>query len=172
MSGGHLILVGLPGAGKTTVGRLVAQDLGVPFVDVDTLIEERIGVSIAEIFADQGEAAFRELERQCVAKLAAEHSPCVIAPGGGWAAQPGTLRSVAGEALTVYLETAPAVAAERSRGGPERPLLADRREEGMRELHGQRERFYARCDASVPTDNRTPREVASEVVELARISEG
>ena len=165
-----MILVGLPGAGKTTVGRLVAKQLGVRFADVDGLIEERIGLSIPRIFSDRGEESFREYERDIVAELVASDRPRVIAPGGGWAAQPQSLDSVAGRALTVYLETTPATAAVRARNGVLRPLLGA--EEGYKgritELHRTRHRYYSRCDVSVSTDGRTPVEIAQEVVELAR----
>jgi len=170
VKGGHVILVGLPGAGKTTVGRLVAKQLGVRFADVDGLIEERIGLSIPRIFSDRGEGSFREYERDMVAELVASDRPRVIAPGGGWAAQPQSLDSVAGRALTVYLETTPATAAVRARNGVLRPLLGA--EEGYKgritELHRTRHRYYSRCDVSVSTDGRTPVEIAQEVVELAR----
>lgn len=171
MKGGHVILVGLPGAGKTTVGRLVAERLGVRFADVDALIEERVGLPIPRIFSDRGEESFREYERDIVAELVASDRPRVIAPGGGWAAQPQSLDSVAGRALTVYLETTPATAAVRARNGVLRPLLGA--DEGayegrITELHRTRQRYYSRCDLSVSTDGRTPVEVAQEVVELAR----
>ena len=171
MKPSHLILVGLPGAGKTTVGGLLAEELGMPFVDVDTLIEERVGASAADIFAERGEVAFRELERQSVAELLARDTAHVIAPGGGWAAQPDNLRSVSGRALTVYLETTPAVAAARTEGTGHRPLLdtaAGERAARMGELYRQRERSYAGCDAAVMTDDRSPAEVALEVAKLAR----
>ena len=171
MSHRHLVLVGLPGAGKTTVGRLVAEDLGWPFVDVDALIEERVGSSPSAIFADGGEPEFRELERQSVGELIAEDRSHVIAPGGGWAAQAGALESGAERAFTVYLQTDPAVAASRTNKSRHRPLLdvdGAGRETRMRELHSQRERSYDRCDAVVETDDRTAAEVARKVAELAR----
>ena len=171
MKGGHVILVGLPGAGKTTVGRLVAEHLGVRFADVDVLIEERIGIPIPRIFSDRGEDSFREYEREIVAELVASDRPQVIAPGGGWAAQAQSLDSVAGRALTVYLETTPATAAVRARNGVLRPLLgADEAgyEGRISELHRTRQRCYSGCAVSVSTDGRTAVEVAQEVVELAR----
>jgi shikimate kinase len=171
VKGGHVILVGLPGAGKTTVGRLVAERLGVPFAEVDALIEERVGLPIPRIFSDRGEGAFREYESEIVAELVASDHARVIAPGGGWVAQAHSLDSVAGRALTVYLETTPATAAVRARNGVLRPLLGA--DEGtyegrIAELHRTRQRYYSGCDVSVSTDGRTPVEVAQEVVELAR----
>ncbi len=177
MTGRHLILVGLPGAGKTTVGRLVAKTLDMPFVDVDDLIEESAGSSVREIFADRGEATFRRLERQSVAELMRRERGTVIAPGGGWAAQPDSLDSVAGRALTVYLETTPEVAAARTEGTGSRPLLdstaptphapADR-ETRMRELYERRWRFYAGCELVTLTDDVSAADVARKVAELAR----
>ncbi len=175
MTARHLILVGLPGAGKTTVGRLVAEDLGWPFVDVDALIEERVGSSPPAIFADRGEAEFRKLERRSIGELIAEDRCQVIAPGGGWAAQAGALESVAERAFTVYLQTDPHVAAARTEESHHRPLLdvdGAGRETRMRELYWQRERSYDRCDAVVETDERTAAEVARKVAELARSQVG
>jgi len=167
----HVILVGLPGAGKTTVGRLVARELGTPFVDVDGLIEERLGMPVAQVFLERGERAFRDHEGATVEELVAREAPHVIAPGGGWAAQPGSLESVAGRALTVYLETTPATAAVRAQNGTVRPLLGPEPsgyEARVTELHRERDRHYSACDAVVATDGRTPAEVAGQVAELAR----
>ena len=181
MTARHLILVGLPGAGKTTVGRLVAETLDMAFVDVDDLIEESTGSSVGAIFADRGEAAFRRLERRSVAELMRREHGTVIAPGGGWAAEPHSLDSVEGRALTVYLETAPEVATALT-GGPgggeaggvgSRPLLdsspptADR-ETRMRELYERRRRCYAGCELVTRTDDVTAADVARKVAELAR----
>ena len=167
----HVILVGLPGAGKTTVGQLVARELGTPFVDVDGLIEERLGMPVAQVFSQHGERTFRHHERAAVEELVAREAPHVIAPGGGWAAQAGSLESVAGRALTVHLETTPATAAVRAQNDTVRPLLGpdlSGYEARLTELYRERERHYSACDAVVTTDWRTPAEVAGQVAELAR----
>jgi shikimate kinase len=167
----HVILVGLPGAGKSTVGRLVAAGLRTPFHDVDARIERRLGISIKEIFASQGEAAFRELERQETATLLSG-PPAVIVPGGGWAAQEGNLEAVVGRALTVYLATSPATALARLESEDVRPLLARvDREATLESMHAARRPFYERCEATIVTDDRSPSQVADEVIELALRSE-
>jgi len=186
----HIVLVGLPGAGKTTIGQLAAAALGAPFLDLDAAIERRAGKSISRLFAENGEAAFRELERLEM-EAALEAPPSVIAPGGGWAAHPGNLEAAAVRALTVYLRVAPDVAAERvvpTTGGRHRradsgeltadgevltadirPLLAGPNiAERVGELYRERRVFYERCEVTVPADPADPGVVAREVANLAR----
>ena len=86
----HLVLIGLPGAGKSTVGRMLAEKLHTGYVDIDSVLIRKEGKPITMIFAEKGEQAFREMERKEV-EAALEHEPAVIVPGGGWAAQPGQL---------------------------------------------------------------------------------
>jgi shikimate kinase len=168
----HIVLIGLPGAGKHTVGRIVAERLQAGFVDIDGILARRAGKPITLIFAEQGEAAFREMERKEV-ELALGTAPAVIAPGGGWAAQPGALELARGHALVVCLRTRPETAAARAAPQGNRPLLTGEDPVArMRELFKEREAFYCRADAEVDTDRRTPAEVASEVVRLAQSSAG
>lgn len=192
----HLVLVGLPGSGKSTAGKLAAQVLRAPFVDVDVAIEARAGRPISRIFAEDGEPAFREMERREVLRVLAV-LPSIVAPGGGWAARPGNLEEATMRAVAVYLETAPTVAARRLEGqhkqegeegqrGQEgekrpggqndwggRPLLAGGALEArLRELLAAREPFYRAAQVAVVTDGKTPAEVAQELVTLARTRAG
>ena len=147
---------------------MVAASLGTQVHDVDALIEQRSGISISEIFASKGEAEFRALER-AETERALQGPPAVIVPGGGWAAQPGNLESVAGKAVTVYLATSPNTAFVRTAATDERPLLVGGgRAERLESLHDARKPYYERCDATVATDDRTASQVAREVIELAR----
>jgi len=168
----HLVLVGLSGSGKTAAGRLAAAALDAPFHDIDALIEEREDVSISRIFAERGEEAFRQLEREAV-RRALEGMPAVIAPGGGWAAQPWSAEDAADRAILVYLRTSPQVAAARVAREGNRPLLEGVDPvERLRQLLEEREAAYLTAPLLVETDARTVEEVASELVALARSRAG
>jgi shikimate kinase len=157
------------------VGRLAAAKLTAPFVDLDEEIAASSGKRIAQLFAERGEAAFRQLEREAMERTLAA-PPSVVAAGGGWAAQPGNLEATGDRAVTVYLRVAPEVAAERvvttGVGSPtsgDRPLLTGRdAEPRMRELFRARRSFYQRCQATVSVDRKQPAEVAEAVAKLAR----
>ncbi len=164
----HLVLVGLPGSGKTVAGRVAAALLGAPFVDVDAEIARREAASVSAIFAEQGEPAFRVAERTTV-RAALDRAPGIIAPGGGWAAQVGNLDEVRGRAMVVYLRTGPREAAGRLPRDGARPLLdAADPAKRLTELLAERERFYAAADHTLDTDGKSVSQVARELVLLAR----
>jgi shikimate kinase len=167
----HVILIGLPGSGKSTVGPLVAAQLGFRFVDVDQVLELDVGLPVPAILEKLGEGRFRALEREAVEKFAAQVDPMVISPGGGWAAHGANLSRARAHALTVYLKTSVQVAAQRVIESGGRPLLPAGTEiQGMEQLLRKREVNYLAADAVVSTDGRPPGVVALEVVQLARIS--
>lgn len=162
-----MVLVGLPGSGKSTAGRIAADLLDLPFTDIDREIEKSSGRSVAELFEGEGEAAFRARERTAV-RAAVNRGAGVVAPGGGWVAQPGALEDAA-NALVVYLTCSPAEAAKRLDASTDRPLLAGPdRERQLQELLSVREAHYLAADAVVDTDGKTPREVAEVLAALAR----
>jgi shikimate kinase len=168
----HIVLIGLPGSGKSTVGQLAAETLEAPLVDIDAIITRREGRPISLIFAERGEAAFRTLEQQEM-ESALAGPPAVIAPGGGWAAQPGALESVQGRALLVYLKTRSSTAATRATPPGNRPtLMGEDPNVLMRQILAQREAFYVQAEAQVETDRRDAATVAAEVVRLARQQAG
>lgn len=164
----HIVIVGLPGAGKTTVGRLVAERLGSGFFDVDAMIVRRMQMPVARVFAEHGEPRFRQVEAEAM-KQAITGPPAVIAPGGGWAAQPGALESVEGLAFLVYLRTMALTAARRAGSSGTRPLLVGEDPvEFMRQLLKDREPYYLRADAEVKADVKPPPALAEEIVALAK----
>jgi len=167
----HVVLIGLPGAGKSSAGRLAARALGCPFCDLDDRVVAETGTTIAELFAREGEAAFRDAERSAFDRALAE-PPQVIATGGGWAAQPGNLDGARDRAITVHLACASATAARRLAGTRDRPLLAGDMAVQLDRLALTRAAFYEGAEATVATDDRPPREVAAAVVALARSAGG
>lgn len=163
----HLVLVGLPGSGKTSVGRLVADQLPAPLIDIDGLLVREMGMPVSQIFGMLGEARFREMERDAV-NAAQGGNPGVIVPGGGWAAQPGQLDAARSQSLVVYLRCQPATAVKRSQQGEVRPVLAGDPAQRMRTLLEEREPFYLLAHHTVQTEHSAAEAVAAEIVGLAR----
>ena len=168
----HLVLIGLPGAGKSTVGKLVAERLHTGYVDIDTILIRKEGKPITMIFAEKGEQAFREMERKEV-ESALGHEPAVIVPGGGWAAQPGQLDGARGRGYFVYLKARAEVAVGRAEPSGTRPILmGDDPLARMRELYTERDPYYAKADATVLTEAKPAEKVADEVLRLAQTNAG
>lgn len=142
-TGKPIVLVGLMGAGKTTVGRRLAQKLDLPFVDADHEIEEAAGMTISDIFDRFGEAHFRDGERRVIARLI-DDTPRVIATGGGAFLNEQTRTLILEQALAIWLDAEPAILAERVRRRDTRPLLRGRDPaEVLTELAAIRNPFYA-----------------------------
>jgi shikimate kinase len=161
----HLVLVGLPGSGKTTVGRHLAGLLGAAFSDIDEIVVSAAGMPVAQVFATHGEPRFRRMERAAMDGAMAA-PPHVIAPGAGWIVQPGNLDAAA-SALLVYLEISPEAAAERLHGDSTRPLLAGAEPSArLAALLAEREAWYRRAAAGVDASG-TPESVARAVLEAA-----
>jgi len=168
----HIVLIGLPGAGKTTVGKLVADRLQAGFVDIDNVLIRKEGKPISMIFAEKGEPVFRDMERKEV-DTALANEPAVIVPGGGWAAQPGALDAAKPQGYLVYLKARAEVAAGRAEPSGTRPvLMGDDPLARMRELYQTRDPYYAKADATVLTEAKSAENVAAEVVKLAQIGAG
>jgi shikimate kinase len=158
------VLVGTMGAGKTTVGRLLADALGVAFLDSDHSVEARAGKSVQDIFVDDGEAAFRGLEREAVAAALDGHDG-VLALGGGAVLDPAT-RALLENHRVVFLKVGLTDAAKRVGLGVGRPLLLGNVRARVKQLLDERTPIYERlARISVDTDGRTPQDVAAEIIE-------
>jgi len=151
------------GTGKSSVGRLVADSLHFTFLDTDDVIIARAGKSIADIFAESGEPAFREFERRLVEELA-RRTKTVIATGGGLPANEANLASIKSHSLVVCLWASPEKIWERVRSQSHRPLLNETDPQAkIRSLLAVREPFYRQADVLVNTEMRSLREVAQQV---------
>jgi shikimate kinase len=157
------VLVGPPAAGKTTVGRLLAERLGVGFTDTDDLIVARAGKPVSEIFVDDGEEAFRELETAAVAEALETHEG-VLALGGGAVLSEQTRARLAGHPV-VFLAAGVPTSATRVGLNRDRPLLLGNPRQQLRALLDARLPLYREvAAATVETDELTPGEVADAVV--------
>jgi len=160
----NIALIGFMGTGKSSVGRSIADLLHFGFLDTDDLIESRAGKSISEIFARDGEPAFRELERRLVEELA-QRTRTVISAGGGLPTNAANLASLKTHSLVVCLWASPEKIWERVRNQSHRPLLNGPDPPGkIRDLLAVREPFYRQADVLINTDARPIKEVAQQVI--------
>jgi len=156
-----IVLVGAPGSGKSTVGPLLAEALGVAYADVDAVVEERAGKSVAEIFADDGEPAFRALEEATTAELLG--SPGVLALGGG-AVLSTRVRSALRGHRVVWLQVSAATAVKRVGLNEARPLLLGNVRGRLIKLLNERTPLYAEvATETVDTDDAEPAEVVARI---------
>jgi shikimate kinase len=151
-----IALVGLPGSGKTTVGKLLARRLGLDFVDSDQVIEERVGCPIRSYWEQQGEQAFRDLEETTIQDLTAQSRGMVLATGGGSVLRESNRQRLRAGARVVYLRSSPEQVYSRVRHNRNRPLLqVDDPMERLRSLHAQRDPLY-RETAHIVVDTARP----------------
>ena len=166
---GHIVLVGLPGAGKTTIGRAVAKVLGRPFLDFDIEIERRAGKTVARIFAEEGEAAFRAWEVALTRELAAA-PPMMLAPGGGWVTNTGVVDLIRPPGRIVHLRISPEAALRRlTRSRVVRPLLRTVNPKAtISNLWDSRAQLYAEADVEINVEVVDTQRVVEQITLLAR----
>lgn len=162
-----IYLVGMPGAGKSVVGRELAARLGVPFIDLDTEIERTTGRRVSDIFEERGESGFRALEADALVK-AGTQDPSVVACGGGVVLEPANRITLRATGVAVYLDVPLDRLLARVRPASDRPLI--RREGDIERLLEERGPLYREFAAHVVDGSGTPKEVAAAIEEELRWS--
>ncbi len=167
---GNIILTGFMGTGKSTVGRLLAARLQRAFVDMDAVIEQREGRKISAIFAEEGEPAFRAMERKLVGELSAQEN-LIIATGGGVVLNPDNLRDFSATGWVVCLSAPPEVILRRVASETHRPLLEEQDKAArITRLLESRRALYAAIPHQVDTTNLSPEQAATRIMELAGLA--
>ena len=167
---GNVVLVGFMGAGKSSVGRLLARRLGRCLVETDDMIVAREGMSIPEIFAGRGEAYFRAAEDEAVKLLALKEGD-VIATGGGLPCREGRPAALRALGTVIWLSGSLDALYRRALGAGDRPMLAGRSREDVEALYRAREPFYAQADLRVDTTDLGPDQVTARILGLLRSRE-
>lgn len=167
---GRIALIGLRGAGKTTLGRALARELGMPFVQVNAEIERDVGMSLDEIFNLMGQAAYRRLERRALERIIEGLPRAVIEAGGGLVADPGTFERLLSSCFTIWLQARPEDHMDRvAAQGDRRPMAGSR--EAMADLKRileGREPLYRKADVAVDTSRAGEAEALAALLEIAR----
>jgi len=162
-----IALLGLRGAGKSTVGEALARRLGVPFVELDTQVEKATGLSLGEIFQVHGEDYYRRAERQALERLLTDAPQCVVATGGGIVTDPANFALLRGSATTVWLRAEPEDHWQRVIAqGDTRPMADNERAfQDLRRILEEREPLYRQADITVATSTRTVEQVTEEILQ-------
>jgi XRE family aerobic/anaerobic benzoate catabolism transcriptional regulator len=165
----RVALIGLRGAGKSSLGAMLARERGVPFVELDRVIEETSGLALSAIFDLYGQSGFRRLERECLDLLLEQYSGFVLATGGSLVSEAATYEHLLSNCFTIWLRATPEEHMERVIAqGDTRPMSGNR--EAMQELRGilaGREALYRRADVSVDTSGKTPGEAFQELLRVS-----
>jgi len=165
---GRIALIGLRGAGKTTLGRRLASHLGLPFFDMGEEIERDSGMSLSEIFSLSGQASYRRLEKRCLERLLENHDRAVIETGGSLVSEPMTYELLLRGCFTIWIAAAPEEHMSRVVAqGDYRPMAGnDEAMEDLRRILAEREALYRKADASIDTANRTEAESFNDLLRV------
>ncbi|MBR1461221.1 shikimate kinase [bacterium] len=158
-----IVLIGMMGTGKSTIGKYLAEKLNLKFIDIDSTIEKFQQMSIAQIFETKGEEYFRDIEREYIMNTFENNS--VIALGGGAYEDKETRRFLM-NSLIIHLKTSPNIIYERIKNDKTRPLLKDQMTvEKIAQIYNSRAINYEKANITITTDNKTPKEIVKEIME-------
>ncbi len=168
----RIALIGLRGAGKSTLGTKLAEHLGVPFFELDRLIEQEAGVSLSAIFDLYGQSGFRRLERRCLDAVLEQHPQFVLATGGSLVSEPATFERLLATCYTVWLKATPEDHMQRVVAQGDTRPMADNQEamEDLRRILEARTSLYGKADAVVDTSTAGVEETVSRLAELLKPS--
>ena len=162
----RIFLIGMPGSGKSTIGRYLAESLNLPLFDLDKLIEQSINKSITELFDEVGENGFRQLEKEILDKLIADQARGVISAGGGTPCFYDNLKTMKEEGKTIYIDVPLETLVARTERSSKRPLLQGNPREKIEELLKSRQDIYRQADIVILTKGRESLDVAREITDL------
>lgn len=164
----NIVLVGMMGAGKTTVGKLLAKNLNREFADIDHIIELEQQKSIIEIFTDEGEKFFREIESNTIKKIS-QKSNLIISTGGGALQNIDNLSNLQKNGIVIYLKANIEELLRRVKDETQRPLLQEKDPlDVIKNLIKKREKFYLMADITIITDNKYPNEITEEIIKVIK----
>ncbi len=163
----HIFMIGFMGVGKTSTSRALSRQLGVKEIDTDAMIVEQAGMAISDIFAQQGEEAFRQMETTLLDEIA-EMNPCIVSCGGGMVMRPENVEKMKKQGKIVLLSATPETIYSHVKDSTSRPLLnGNMNVEYIAELMKQREPAYEKAaDYKIVTDGLNPRKVAEKITQL------
>jgi XRE family transcriptional regulator, aerobic/anaerobic benzoate catabolism transcriptional regulator len=169
----RIALIGLRGGGKSTLGRLLADELGVPFIELDREVEKRSGASLNEIFDMFGQETFRRAEREALEAVLAEHRDFVMATSGSIVTEPGTLELLLASCFTVWVRAKPDEHMQRVMAqGDMRPMAnSGRAMDDLVSILKSREPLYAKAEAAIATSGKTPGETMAELMRLIGVAD-
>ena len=160
----NIVLVGFMGTGKTEVGKILSKKLGYALIDADTEIEKKQNMTITEIFRQQGEPAFRDIESEIIKKLAGMKKT-VISTGGGAVLRPENISNLKSNGVVVCLSATPETVLQRTSVNNDRPLLQTENPlQKIKELLEYRRPYYEKADIMIDTENKNPLEIAEEII--------
>ena len=162
----NIFLVGMMGTGKSSVGKLLARELLIDFIDTDNEIESKTGMSIEKIFEERGESYFRMLEKELVQKILLRNKVAVVSSGGGLCIQPGMMKLLKKQGWVVCLWASPECIFARIQNDSTRPLLrVPNPLAEIKEIIQSRKNKYRDADYIIETDNHSPNEISSQIKE-------